>query len=369
MKKIYTILLLSICIVILQSGVKSVNYSSVPPTGYTGASGSYCRDCHADFSLNTVGGSITVTGLPSGGYVPGTAYNLSLKISHAAANRKRWGFSMKAVNSGGNAVGTFSTTNANAGNNGSELSHNNAVVTSSSSNYTYANLKWTAPSSASGTVTFYYVGNAANGTGSTDGDYIYASSTVVSLPIELDNFTAKTDNNNVVLKWQTTNEINSSYFDIERSDDGQFFFSIGKVNATGNSTLPVSYSFTDSKLTNNNGSQIFYRLKLVDKDGATKYSNSLNIKPIISGITIKNLYPTVIRKNDQATVEILSDKSRNMDVIIMDESGRLLQHLSANLITGMNRIAFTPKVNDLKGMLFVKFESNNFQQTKNLILQ
>lgn len=370
MKKIYTILFLSICIVILQSGVKSVNYSSVPPTGYTGATSSYCTSCHSDFSLNTAGGSVAVTGLPSGGYVPGTVYNLSLQINHAAANRKRWGFSMKAVNSGGTSVGTFSTTNANAGKNGTELSHNNAVTTTNASTYTYTNLKWTAPASASGTVTFYYVGNAASGTGDgSGGDYIYAGSTVVTLPIELNSFVATTDNNNVILKWQTANEVNSNYFDVERSDDGQFFFSIGKVNASGNSTLPVSYNFTDTKLTNNNGSQIFYRLKLVDKDGATKYSNSISIKPVISSVTIKSVYPTVIRKNELATVEILSDKSRLMDVIIMDESGRVLQQLSANLISGFNRISFVPKVNDLKGMLFVKFVSTNFQQTKSLILQ
>ncbi len=369
MKKIYTILSLSICIVILQSGVKSVNYSSVPPTGLTGATGSYCNSCHSSFSLNTAGGSVAVTGLPSGGYVPGTAYNLTLKITHATANRKKWGFSMKAVNSGGTSVGAFSSTNANAAQNGTELSHSNAVTTANASTYTYTNLKWTAPASASGTVTFYYVGNAANGTGGSDGDYIYAASTVVTLPIELNSFVASTDNNNVILKWQTANEVNSNYFDVERSDDGQFFFSIGKINASGSSTLPISYSYTDAKLTNNNGSQIFYRLKLVDKDGATKYSNSISIKPVISGVTIRNIYPTVIRKNEPATVEILSDKSRYMDVIIMDESGRVLQQLSTNLISGFNRVSFVPKVNDLKGMLFVKFVSPNFQQTKSLILQ
>jgi hypothetical protein len=108
---------------------------------------------------------------------------------------------------------------------------------------------------------------------------------------------------------------------------------------------------------------------LVDKDGATKYSNSINIKPVISGVTIKNIYPTVIRKNEPATVEIISDKTRLMDIIIMDESGRMLQQLSANLSSGLNRISFIPKVNDLKGMLFVKFVSTNFQQTKSLILQ
>ena len=120
MKKIFTLIFLSTCIILLQSGVKSLNFSSQPPTGLTGATGSYCTNCHGDFSLNTAGGSVSISGLPPGGYVPSTLYPLSITISHGAANRARWGFSMKAVNGSGASVGTFSSTNANAGPNGTE---------------------------------------------------------------------------------------------------------------------------------------------------------------------------------------------------------------------------------------------------------
>ena len=275
---------------------------------------------------------------------------------------------MKAVNGSGSSVGTFSSTNANAALNGTELSHQNAVSTGASNTYTYNNLKWTAPS-ATGNVTFYYVGNAADGTGGTNGDYIYAGSTVVALPIELKDFYAINDNNNILLKWQTLTEVNANYFDVERSDDGQFFFSIGKVNAVGNSSQPIAYSYLDSKISYNNGSQIFYRLKLVDKDGSIKYSSHISVKPVFNGITIKNIYPNIIRKSEAINVEIASDKSRDINIIVMDASGRSLQMLKSNLSIGNNRITFTPRVNDLKGMLFVKFVSDNFQQTKSLILQ
>lgn len=368
MKKIFTLITLSTCIILLQSGVKSLNFSSQPPQGNTGATGSYCTNCHGDFSLNTAGGSVSITGLPPGGYVPSTQYPLSITITHGASNRARWGFSMKAVNGSGTSVGTFSTTNANAGTNGTELSHLGAVSTGATNTFTYNNLKWTAPV-ASGSVTFYYVGNAADGTGGSNNDYIYAGSTVVALPIELSEFFAINDNNNILLKWKTITEINSNYFDVERSDDGQFFFSIGKVNATGNSSNPLSYSFLDTKLSYNNGSQIFYRLKLVDKDGSIKYSSHISIKPVFNGITIKNIYPTIIRKGDVVAVEVASDKSRTINVVVMDETGRSLHILKSELSIGNNKITFVPRVNNMKGMLFVKFVSDNFQQTKTLILQ
>ncbi len=368
MKKIYILITLSFCVILLQSGIKGLNFSSQPPQGNTGATGNYCSNCHGDFSLNSGGGSVSIAGLPPGGYVPSTQYPLSIAITHGAANRTRWGFSMKAVNSSGVSVGTFSSTNANAGPNGTELSHLGAVSTGSTNTFTYNNLKWTAPS-ASGNVTFYYVGNAADGGGGSNGDYIYAASTVVALPIELSEFIAINDNNNILLKWKTATEINSNYFDVERSDDGQFFFSIGKVNATGNSSNPISYSFLDTKMSYNNGSQIFYRLKLVDKDGSVKYSNHISIKPVFNGITIKNIYPTIIRKGDIVAIEVASDKARTIDMVVMDETGRSLQILKSDLLIGNNKITFVPRVNNLKGMLFVKFVTENFQQTKTLILQ
>lgn len=275
---------------------------------------------------------------------------------------------MKAVNGSGTSVGTFTSTNANAALNGTELSHFGAVSTGTTNTFTYNNLRWTAPV-ASGSVTFYYVGNAANGTGGSDGDYIYAGSTVVALPVELSEFTATNDNNNILLKWKTVTEINANYFDVERSDDGQFFFSIGKVDAKGNSTNSNSYSFLDTKISYNNGSQIFYRLKLVDKDGSVKYSNHINIKPVFNGITIKNIYPTIIRKGDVVSVEVTSDKSRTINIVIMDATGRSLQNLKSDLSIGNNRINIVPRVNNLKGMLFVKFVTENFQQTKTLIQQ
>ncbi|MBS4044550.1 MAG: hypothetical protein KGZ59_12125 [Chitinophagaceae bacterium] len=367
MNKIFTLLILASCVCLLQSGIHGLNFSSQPPTGYTGATGNYCNTCHSGNPLNAVGGSVTVSGLPSGGYVPFTQYPISLTINHGASNRQRWGFSMKAVNSSGTSVGTFSSTNSNAATNGTELSHNNAVSTSSSNSFTYNNLRWTAPA-ASGNVTFFYVGNAADGSGD-GGDFIYAGSSVVALPIELGEFYAINDNNNILLKWQTLTEVNSNYFDIERSDDGQFFFSIGRVDAIGNSSRETAYSFLDTKLSYNNGSQIFYRLKLVDKDGSAKYSNHISIKPVFNGITIKNIYPTIIKKSDPINVDIASDKSRVINIIVLDASGRNLQVINSNLSVGNNRITFSPKINDFKGMLFVKFVTDNFQQTKSLILQ
>lgn len=167
------------------SGSKKLS-SSQSPEGYTGANGVYCTSCHSTNALNTAGGAVAATGLPSGSYIAGRAYAFSMAISHAQADRKKWGFSIVAVNKAGQPVGTFSTTNPNAALSGAELSHADAVTTAEQASYTYTNLTWTAPANPTAddeVVTFYYAANAANGNFSTSGDFIYATQTAASLQV------------------------------------------------------------------------------------------------------------------------------------------------------------------------------------------
>ena len=168
------------------SSFAGLMFSSKPPQGYTGVSGVYCTNCHGGNSLNSAGGMVEVNGLPDNGYTAGASYTFSITATHSAADRKRWGFSIIARNSLNQNRGIFSTTNLNAGTNGSELSHDEAVVTLAQSSYTYDNLTWTAPASPGAndnTITFYFAANAANGNNSNSGDFIYAGTKTISLAL------------------------------------------------------------------------------------------------------------------------------------------------------------------------------------------
>lgn len=181
MKKIFLLSLLAVSLCSFDYLIRS----SAPPQGHTGTAGIYCNNCHSGNALNASGGSVNINGLPENGYTAGASYNFSINISHGAADRRRWGFSVIAKNSAGITVGSFTSTNPNARNNGEELSHLNAVTfQTSSQSYTYTGLTWTAPAmplAADENITFYVAGAAANGTGSTAGDFIYATTKNISL--------------------------------------------------------------------------------------------------------------------------------------------------------------------------------------------
>jgi hypothetical protein len=91
----------------------------------------------------------------------------------------------------------------------------------------------------------------------------------VILPVTYTYFNAKKINNDAVLTWETAQETNSNYFEIETSSDGKSFTTLNRLKAAGNSSTPKSYTYADKNII---AGDHFYRLKQVDIDGKTEYS-------------------------------------------------------------------------------------------------
>ena len=83
-------------------------------------------------------------------------------------------------------------------------------------------------------------------------------------------------NGNNQLQWTTTNEINFSHFEIERSYDNDRFEKIAEVHAKGDAGGNQNhYSYVDVA---NSNYTAYYRLKMVDKDGTSRYSGIVAIQ-------------------------------------------------------------------------------------------
>src|SRR5690606_6194414 len=111
------------------------------------------------------------------------------------------------------------------------------------------------------------------------------------LPLVMLHFEAALQSNTVQLKWQTANEINTSYFNVQRSADSRNFTTVGIVKANNVSGIN-HYSYED----NSAGifsQKLYYRLQAIDIDASSKYSE-------IKVITIGNaksgirLYPNPV---------------------------------------------------------------------------
>lgn len=170
------------------------------------------------------------------------------------------------------------------------------------------------------------------------------------MPVTLFDFSASKENNRVLLSWQTTDETNSSYFEIERSRDGKQWNRVGKVSAQGASVKPVFYSFSDDLLSPA-GPLLYYRLKMVDMDGSYEYSRMVSVETGSDTSVHTMLYPNPAA--EKLFIEG-ADFARVKSVEILNQSG--LQIMQA--VTDNNTI----DVSRLKMGLYivrVKFENGN----------
>jgi hypothetical protein len=109
------------------------------------------------------------------------------------------------------------------------------------------------------------------------------------LPVTLVSFTGKAVEKTVALKWITTEEINASHFEVQRSGDARNFEPIAEVDAKGESKVVVEYTFADqTPLPGTN----YYRLKQIDLDGSYAFSKTISV---LYDAKIKiNIYPNPV---------------------------------------------------------------------------
>ena len=89
------------------------------------------------------------------------------------------------------------------------------------------------------------------------------------LPVTLISFKAVREEVIAKLSWITSQETNSSHFDVERSSTGNGWEKIGIVNALTNSSSHKEYQYSDMEPA---PGENLYRLKMTDLDGTFAYS-------------------------------------------------------------------------------------------------
>ncbi len=158
-------------------------------------------------------------------------------------------------------------------------------------------------------------------------DLFVVDGNFTALPVQLLDFTVSQKSNDALLKWSTSQEINSKDFTIQSSDDAQQWKTLGTVAAAGSSSVRNDYSFTDAGVMNSGKSIVYYRLITTDIDGKTANSNIISLK----------------LKGGQWNVQLLSNPVHDNVKVLL--SG----------ITGMAELS----INDLSGKIVYKKQLPN----------
>jgi hypothetical protein len=115
---------------------------------------------------------------------------------------------------------------------------------------------------------------------------ISASISSCILPIELFSFSGKCENNQTVIDWVTSTEVNNDFFTVEQSSDGIAYSEAAIVQGAGNSNVNNYYK-TELKSSEEN---TYFRLKQTDYDGQYSYSEPIYVK-CEENINSTELYP------------------------------------------------------------------------------
>jgi len=187
-----------------------------------------------------------------------------------------------------------------------------------------------------------------------NGDFWVVKLAFGPLPLHLLSFSAVEQNDHVLLQWQTTDEINTSHFEIEHSNDALVFKKIAIVNAADNSGTQ-QYNSTDNKPEKGIN---YYRLKQVDKDGRYTYSSIVKVtfeKDEAALIAFPNPAGNTI------TIKYAADQKK-VKLSIFDLAGR--QVISKDLndqsvwranVSGLAKGTYTIRLTDGAKQSFVKF--------------
>jgi hypothetical protein len=181
--------------------------------------------------------------------------------------------------------------------------------------------------------TYYYITNAEYNADSTDIVYnTYGTSTAratnsaqpTPLPVELTSFTGNVDaHNRATLRWTTASERNTTYFALERSNDGTSFSEAGRVTAANNSIQNISYQWIDPQTL---AKTTYYRLRQVDYDGALNYSSVIALVPTSHPGRLVEVYPNP-STGQEVNLLLQGYDNEHVTVHLSDALGRqVLEH-------------------------------------------
>lgn len=186
------------------------------------------------------------------------------------------------------------------------------------------------------------------------------------LPVTLSYFNHSTRENNVSLKWGTTDEMNNMGFEVYRSDAGSGSWSkIAFVNGHGTTSIPQDYSFTDPKL---NTGKYIYKLKQVDFNGNFEYfALAGEVKISAPGkFELEQNYPNP--SNPTTTIGYMIPSDALVKIVVYDMAGKEVQTLvNAQHTAGYHKAEFNGSGLS-SGIYIYKITAGDYSNVKKMIL-
>lgn len=171
-------------------------------------------------------------------------------------------------------------------------------------------------------------------------------------PVRLLDLSAMRSRNDALINWTTTGEINLSHFAVQRSKNGTGFEDAGTVAATGSFAGTKDYRFTDAGVMAKPVT-LYYRLKMVNRDGTVQYSKTVVVRLTNSNETV-TVYPNPVVKD--LFVKVNLDKTQKVTTNLCDLSGRKLFSSTQTVTAGTAVLGIAGAEKLTRGMYILTVE-------------
>ncbi len=189
------------------------------------------------------------------------------------------------------------------------------------------------------------------------------------VPVELTSFTSSVNDDDVQLNWATSTELNNSGFEVLRRVQNEIEWkSIGFVPGHGTSTEKHTYSFNDENLI---GGKYQYRLKQIDFDGTSSYSEIVEVDiNLPARFVLEQNYPNPF--NPVTTIGYVLKEKSNAKLILLNAIGEeVTVLLNEEQDKGYHKVEFNA-VNLPSGVYFYQLSATGgageFMSTKKMLL-
>lgn len=182
--------------------------------------------------------------------------------------------------------------------------------------------------------------------------------------------TALRNNHGITLKWNANDEVSSSYYLIEKSEDGIEFDPFRKIIAEVDHYNGSIYEITDdSYVYEVQHNSVWYKLSVLDENGNQLVIDTLEVKPIHEFEDVFNIYPNP-NTGEQINLSLQLQQKEELLVVLIDMLGN--QVYSKVIITNDNgtvATAINPSQDLAKGCYQVIGYSSTKILSQKLIIQ
>ncbi|NCU03391.1 MAG: T9SS type A sorting domain-containing protein [Chitinophagaceae bacterium] len=148
-------------------------------------------------------------------------------------------------------------------------------------------------------------------------------------------FTASNREQSAELNWKLSNNHYAETITIERSLNGQHFAAVTNIAAKPNSET-ADYAFTDV-IANVNSNNIYYRLKIADKNGRVWYSEIQLVKNNKAIVFQASVNPNPVTGN-RMFITLSAPQNNNAIIQLLNTSGAVMHTHKQTVIKGSNSI-------------------------------